>query len=177
MTGTTFIHRAATGWRIAWTLGLAATAAQVQAQVSENGTGSAVVLVAGTLTEIDELDFGHLIASTTAAGTATINPTTNVRTVGGGVVAAGGTPMRATFMAAGTPNRVVTFNLPNNSITISNGSGGTMTVSNFTRSGPTPLRLDANGFLIVRVGARLNVGINQAPGVYTRTYAITVNFT
>jgi Domain of unknown function (DUF4402) len=169
-----FLPRAVKGVVIA--LGLSCAAGS-HAQVIQSGTGNAVVLNSGTLTEIDELDFGSLIASTTATGTATINPTTNVRTVGGGVTAAGGTPIRATFMAAGTPGRVVTFNLPNGSITISNGTGGTMTVSNFTRSGPNPLRLDANGFLIVRVGARLNVGINQAPGVYTGTYNVTVNFT
>lgn len=177
MTGTTFIERVGTGLRFGLVLALAAGAANAQAQVNQSGTGTVLVLNAGTLTEVDQLDFGHLIAGSIATGTATINPTTNVRTVSGGVVAAGGAPMRATFMASGTPNRVVTFNLPNSSITISNGAGGTMTVSNFTRSGPTPLRLDALGFLTVHVGARLNVGVNQAPGVYTGTYTITVNFT
>jgi Domain of unknown function (DUF4402) len=148
-----------------------------QAQVAQSGTGNAIVLNSGTLTEIDELDFGTLIAGAAATGTATINPVTNARSVTGGVTTAGGTPIRATFMAAGTPNRVVTFSLPNGSITITNGTGGTMTVNNFTRSGPTPIRLDANGFLIVRVGATLNVGISQPEGNYAGTYVVTVNFT
>lgn len=83
----------------------------------------------------------------------------------GSVAAAGGTPTRATFRTAGTANRVFTFNLPKGSITISNGAGGTMAVSNFMDSDPSSLRLYASGLLTVHVGARLNVGINREPGV------------
>ena len=125
-----------------------------------------------TLANTTDLDFGRLVSGPTA-GRAVIAQGTGARTVTGGVVAAGGTPQRATFVVQGTPNRQFTFSLPT-SVTLTNASGGTMVVNTFRRSGA--LNLPASGSRTLFIGARLNVGANQASGIYAGTFNVTVNY-
>lgn len=70
---------------------------------------------------------------------------------------------------------MVNLRLPNGSITLTNGTGGTMSVSNFVTDGNNNRRTDANGIISFRVAATLNVAANQADGAYTGTFDITLN--
>jgi hypothetical protein len=139
------------------------------------GSGRATILNATEVLNIESLDFGDLATGTTA-GTVTVNATTDARTTTGGVTAMGGSPHAAIFMAAGTPNRIYIVQIPNAAITLSNGAGGSMTVSNWTTNGPTARRFDATGVATVRVGARLNMGANQADGTYSGTFNVRINY-
>lgn len=140
---------------------------------AETATGRGIVLNALNLTNTQDLDFGDLSSGVTT-GRATVIATTNALTVTGGVTPLGGTPRAAVFYAAGTINRIFIVQIPNGSITLTNGSGGTMTVSNWTTNGPTNRNLGATGVAEIRVGGRLNVGANQASGTYTGTFNVTV---
>lgn len=151
-----------------------AIAAPAAAEV-EPATGRAIVLNSLDVTNVQDLDFGDLAAGVTA-GTATVNANTNARTVTGGTVPVGGSPTAAIFFAAGRPNRIFIVQIPNGSITLSNGSGGTMTVSNWTTNGPVNRNLGPVGVAIIRVGGRLNVAANQVDGVYSGTFDIRVNY-
>lgn len=88
---------------------------------------------------------------------------------------AGGTTSAAIFIGVARPNRMVVLNLPNGQITLSNGTGGTMTVGNFTTDGVRNRRTDANGIVSFRVAATLNVAANQADGAYSGTFDVTLN--
>ena len=141
-----------------------------------------------SLVKTAPLDFGMLLATPTA-GTVTVS-TTGARTSSGGVILAGGTPSAAEFAGYGRRNQQVriaigvsTFNLTR--------VGGTQTMRVDTlvlgavaTNGLTQIALGAappprfritstTGLFTFTVGARLNVGSNQAPGVYTGSFPVT----
>lgn len=128
------------------------------------------------------LDFGSIIPAA-AAGTVIINAQTGVRTRTV-VTLAGGPFSRARFVAAGTPFRVVTLSVnPSPTIVISNGTT-TMTINQLrvSANGGTPQpfgpnhTLNAIGVINFDIGGRLNVGANQASGIYTGTFTLTMNY-
>lgn len=83
----------------------------------------------------------------------------------------------ATWSLSGVPNAPYAVTLPSNSITVTNGTGETMAVTNFVRtSGSSQLSFDANGVASFNVGATLNVSSLQADGTYTGSYNVTVNY-
>jgi len=139
-----------------------------------SGGSTSIVLNPLTATNVQDLDFGQLIPGTTA-GTIVINPTSGARTATGGTILAGGTTSTAIFIGVARPNRMVHLNMPNGTITLTNGTGGTMTVGNFTTDGNVNRRTDSNGIISFRVAATLNVAANQADGAYTGTFNVTLN--
>lgn len=153
---------------------LCAWAGSASAQTTPS-TSRTIVLNRLKLLNTTALDFGNIISGATP-GTVTINATTGARTTTGGATAAGGTTGFATFLSAGSVNRIYLVFIPNAAITLSNGTGGTMTVGNWTSNGGLIRFLDNNGLGIIRIGGRLNVGANQAPGTYTGTFNVTVNY-
>lgn len=154
------------------TIGALGAAAPAAAD-TEGTTGRSIVLNPLSVTNTEDLDFGDL-SSGVATGRAIVDANTDALSTTGGVTALGGTPNAAVFYAAGTLNRVFIVQIPNGSITLSNGSGGTMTVSNWTTNGPVSRNLGPTGVAVIRVGGRLNVGANQASGTYTGTFTVTV---
>ncbi|MEQ3747275.1 MAG: DUF4402 domain-containing protein [Henriciella sp.] len=79
----------------------------------------------------------------------------------------------AAFDVAGEADYSYAITLPS-SVNISNGSGGTMAVNNFTGSKASgTLTAGADDFT---VGGTLTVAANQASGEYTGTFAITVEY-
>lgn len=150
---------------------LSATPALAQ---PSDGTSRSIILGPLNATTIQDLDFGQLIPGATA-GTVVIDATTGARSATGGVTLAGGTTSTAIFAGVARPNRMVHLNLPNGSITLTNGTGGTMTVSGFDTDGAINRRTDANGIVMFQVAATLNVGALQASGTYSGTFDVTLN--
>lgn len=65
--------------------------------------------------------------------------------------------------------------LPTGPITLTQTGGTeTMTVSNWTTDGHTTRQINAFEAFEFRVGGRLNVGANQADGVYVGSFDVTV---
>lgn len=137
------------------------------------GTTQSVILNPLSVVNTSDLDFGTVIPGATT-GTATIVPATSARTMTGGTVAAGGSPQAATFVATGVLNRLYLITLPSAATTLTNGSGGTMLVDNFTHDAGILPKFGAGGVATVHVGGRLNVGANQADGLYSGTFTITI---
>lgn len=123
-----------------------------------------------TVTNTATLDFGTL-APSAVAGTVVIAPAGG-RTTTGGVKGVSGTFGPGAFNVAitsGSSNFF--FFLPGNA-TLSSG-GNTMTVNTFKSNPTSPGTVPGPpGSVVVRVGATLNVGVNQAAGTYTGTYSI-----
>jgi hypothetical protein len=142
---------------------------------TQNANGRARTIKQISITKTRDLDWGRLIAGATA-GTATINPRTDVRTRTGGVTAAGGSPQAARFTVTGTPTVVARITIGPNPVLTRVGGGGTMNASNMTLNGVRNRRFPASGTLDVRVGGRLNVAANQPDGAYLGTLTITVDY-
>lgn len=155
-----------------------ALAAPVSAQVG-TGRAQAYVLEPLSLLNTRGLDFGIITAGPTA-GTVTIDPATEARTVTGGVVPLGGSVSAAEFLGAGAAkSKIAIIKEPRASITLTRSGGTeTMTVDTFMVEGGngTSRQLGNDGTLRFRVGARLNVGANQAQGTYLGTFNVTVDY-
>ena len=133
--------------------------------------------------EVDNLDFGRIIPSTTA-GTVTLSPT-NVRTATGGIVLVGNDFQAARFAGMGRVLQRVRIRITPNTITLT-GPGPAMTVTNFTIDPQGTLLqiggsqnyriLPLNGIFWFNVGARLSVGANQPAGVYSGTFNATLDY-
>lgn len=153
---------------------------------ADTKTGNAEITIVRPLSFVidDNLDFGNVIRGTTA-GTVVIAPDGTRTRTGGVILANGGGHKAASFAGQGTNNQRVDISLGASSINIT-GPGAPMRVHTFVLgSTPTavlttnPQRFRINsptGAFYFPVGATLDVGANQAPGKYTGTWSITLNY-
>ena len=157
----------------------AATLAVGQSNVAHaadaNATGEAVIVTPLSLVNTRDLEFGALLPSATA-GTVVINPTNDARTVTGGVTAAGSGGQAAQFWTYGGPLQFIFVTRGPLPVLNRVGGGGSMNVSGLTLNGPVFRFLNSAGLLDLRVGGTLQVGANQAPGVYEGDFDITVTY-
>jgi Domain of unknown function (DUF4402) len=156
-----------------------------QAQITARATISANTTVVNPLSfnQVQALHFGNIFATTTT-GTVTVDPT-GLRTASTGIVLTGTNHRPARFAGAGTSGQNVDISIGAATVWL-NGPGTRMRVRNFViGSTPTavlsstPLRFriaSVNGLFNFPVGATLDVGANQLPGIYTGTWNITLNY-
>ncbi len=148
-----------------------------------NGRAEIAVLRTLSFIKIDDLDFGNIIAGPTA-GTVTVSPF-GVRTTTGPVTVVGGAFQQAQFGGRGAPNQNLAISMTTNTVTLRRATGTQTMVADTFVIGSTPTQPltttvrqfvigSATGVFQFGVGARLNVGANQAPGVYTGTFRITL---
>lgn len=138
------------------------------------GNLSSIVIQPLTLINFTPLNFGKIVAGTTA-GTVTVDPVAGAVSATGGAKLAGGTVNAAYFESYGGPLQTLTVNrgpLP----ILSDGAGHTMAVSGLTLDGATRRFLGTAGLVKLNVGGTLNVGANQAAGNYTATFLIYVTY-
>jgi Domain of unknown function (DUF4402) len=156
--------------------------APAQAEVEQ---GRAEITVVRPLSFVidNNLEFGTLIPAN-VAGTVTMAPT-GVRTATNGIILVGGGHNAASFAGQGTFNQRVDVSLGSNAIFIT-GPGPRMRVRTFV-IGSTPTAVltttprrfriaAANGIFAFPIGATLEVGANQVPGIYSGTWSITLNY-
>ena len=138
-------------------------------------TGQAVILLPTTVTRLDDLDFGKL--SATAAGTAILDSTSDAVTTTGGVLFQGGSPHAARFIATSPSKNVVKIKLPNKATTLTRvGGTETMILDTWNINGALTRNVVAREQFEFKVGGTLHIGANQAEGVYTGTFDVTVNY-
>ncbi|HQA18623.1 MAG TPA: DUF4402 domain-containing protein [Novosphingobium sp.] len=166
--------------------------APAAAQTASATAGSqAVVVEPLSLIKVADLNFGKIAARPTA-GTVTVDPNTGACTVTGPILSVGGCHF-AEFAGMGVRNMRVRFQIPT-TVTLTGPGGATMVADTFTLGiAPDLIFIGGNGnglgngnkrYQIVsstgiftfRIGARLNVGANQAPGIYTGTFPVTVQY-
>ncbi len=121
------------------------------------------------------LSFGSFVAGN--GGSVTVSTSGN-RNAGGGVVlvpSSQGTA--AQFTVSGDPNATYTIQLPGNDFVKLTGPGVDMLINDFTStpSGVGGL-LDAGGSQTLSVGGTLTTGSDQAPGDYSGSFSVTVNY-
>ncbi|MDG1824908.1 MAG: DUF4402 domain-containing protein [Henriciella sp.] len=121
-----------------------------------SSTAGADIIAPLQVSNTAPLYFGTIAPSTTASDTVIVNAA-GAKTCGSELTCLTTDHTAAAFDVAGEADYSYAITLPS-SVNISNGSGGTMAVNNFT------------------VGGTLTVAANQASGEYTGTFAITVEY-
>jgi hypothetical protein len=147
---------------------------------STSGPAKTVILAPALIVNTAPLDFGNLIP--VGAGNTIINAQTGIRSTTT-VLPAGGAPSSAKFVATGTPNTVVTLSITPTPIVLTAGAAS-MNVNQLRVSinggGPQPLGPNAStgplGIINFAIGGRLIVAANQATGVYSGTFTVTMNY-
>ena len=148
-----------------------------------SSSAAATILEAMTLNNNTELDFGALSVPSTAS--VVVMSAAGVRSISSGDVTfiAHNTGTQATFTvtAAGSTSYILT--LPSTDVTITNTSTAQeMEVSAFnfisTDASDTssPVAMPAAGSDTFNVGASLAMGTDEAIGLYTGTYDVTVAY-
>lgn len=152
------------------------------APVTSTGQAKAVAIRPLSLVKAGDLSFGNILAGP-AAGTVTVNPSTDAPTYVG-VAGAGGTIQAARFIGAGSANQLVFVRWNTAPFTIARqGGGATMIVDTlrtnsvlFVFAGNDPRIIPADRVLDIRFGARLRVGANQPEGTYGGSFAVTIDY-
>ena len=160
-----------------------------EAQSVDTAFGRAEIAEDLSIADIDDLYFGQIVPRTNP-GTVVLTPgATATCTTTGGLVRSG--PCQAAVFegqaSSGATLRIIRPG--GNSITITNPGGATMQVRNFTFLGGAGLQdqgqnganhrfgvTSATGDFTVYAGATLQVGANQAPGIYTGTFTIHLQY-
>ena len=143
-----------------------------------NSSGKALILIPLTITKIDDLDFGTMIAPP-SSGTVTLDAATSARSFTGGVVGVASAPgHHAYFGGAGTPNQqVIVTIVPPSQLKDSNGD--TIQVLALTLDkGGNPIRsIDpTTRTFFVGVGGLLNLSANQPEGDYSAAFQLLANY-
>ena len=126
------------------------------------------------ITNTHGLAFGSFAAG--SGGTVTVS-SNNLRSAGGDVfLFPSGQVTAAGFTISGAPNASYNIDLPPNEFVKLTGPGGEMSVNNFSSSPSITGLLSAGGSQTLTVGATLVVGSNQAPGEYTGSFSVIVNY-
>ena len=124
------------------------------------------------------LDFGRFVAA--SGGTIVLSPA-GLRSRTGGVVLlnspnAGQAVFNVGKSVNGSNNRAVIVTLPaNGSIRLASGANS-MAVGSFARTPATGTITIPNSGTPLSVGATLTVAPNQAPGTYSGSFPVTVNY-
>lgn len=160
------------------------------AHAAETGpnTASAILIQPLSIVKSEDLDFGTIIPDT--GGTVVLDPTLTPTCTTTGAVIRSGVCQPAEFVGAGSVNQRVRVRLPAQArMTVSNGAGATMQVTDMLVNGSPDLLvtretirnfrfriLHPTGIFYFRVGGTLNVGANQAQGTYTGTFDVDIQY-
>ena len=148
------------------------------AQATASASATATIITPISITKVNDMNFGNVAVQASTGGTVVLATNgSRTRTSGVTLPAVTGTVSAASFTVSGDGSRTYDITLPNSTtLTHSSGAGtGTMTVNTFT-SNPSATGTLSSGSQSVSVGATLNVAAAQAPGVYTGSFDVTVNY-
>lgn len=155
---------------------ISAMAMLPNAAQSATATASATaeVLTPIGITKSIDMSFGDLYADNVAIGTVTL-ATDGTRTAGGAVTLGPTAGAAAVFDVTGTASATYAITLPATDVTLISGANN-MIVNTYVHDAGGAPALGGGGTASFNVGATLNVGINQAPGVYTANFDVIANY-
>lgn len=126
-----------------------------------------------SISETIPLSFGRFASSNTA-GTVTSKGRSSLRSATGGVTldtsdeGSGGE-----FLITGTLDATFTWSASDEPVLLTNGTGGTMTITSFNLEAPAPLNVSGLGQRWRWLSATMSVDANQPSGTYTGTYSVS----
>jgi len=107
-------------------------------------------------------------------GTAVIDPTSGQRTLSGSLVDLGGLPIRGTVTIRGDRNGNLSVTFPSR-VQLTNASGATCALANFTTTLKPNPKLDSTGVLSFTFGGTLQIS-GTATGTFRGSIPITVDY-
>jgi hypothetical protein len=128
------------------------------------------------LSNTRSLDFGRFVAG--SGGTVVLSPVGLRSRTGGVVLLNSPSTGQAAFnvgRTSGDENRAVIITLPDNGATRLTSGADSMAVGDFVNT-PSALLSIPDGGTTLSVGATLTVAPNQAPGNYSGTFSLIVNY-
>lgn len=127
------------------------------------------------ITNTGPLSFGSFVAG--AGGSVSVT-TSGARTATGAVVLIpSSTGAAAGFSLSGDAGAIYLISLPGDgAVLLDNGAGQSMELSGFISNPSDFGQLGAGGTQALSIGATLNVGASQAPGAYSGTFSVTVEY-
>lgn len=153
-----------------------ATAQSVTATATAEARG--LVLQPLTLTRVDDLDFGTVIAST-VAGQVTINEDTGARSITGGVLGVPTAPFtRGLFAGAGTAGQQVNLTLtpPAGNLLVSGANFIVVSALLLDNGNATTRTIGAIGAFNVGVGGTFEIAASQPNGLYAANFDLTAEY-
>ncbi len=128
------------------------------------------------ITKNQDLSFGSITPSASAAGTMTLTHNGLVITTGGVTSRPGSGYSPAAYTIRGLPAARFSVTIAPSRIDLS-GPGQRLSVSDFVLSQATPIKLDStSGVASFNVGAALYVNAGQLPGNYSGTFYVSVAY-
>jgi hypothetical protein len=144
---------------------------------SANAAATATVKKALTIAKVTDLAFGTFAGKSTATSDVIVS-NAGVRSGSADMIGTAGVAA-AQFTITGENNQEVAITLPVADITLSDGASHSMTIDDASFNCDQTVAgvaLSGTGSLTINVGATLSVGINQAAGSYTGSFAVSVNY-
>lgn len=123
---------------------------------------------------VQAMSFGKFVAG--SGGTVTVS--SGARGASGGILLMpSSTGSGALFSVTGAPNATFAISLPGNgNVLLTSTTGHSMAVRDFTSSSRLTGQLGSGGSQTILVGATLSVGNEQAPGNYSGSFDLTMNY-
>ena len=149
-----------------------------------NGSAKARLVAPATLTKNADLDFGRVITGTTAS-TVTVNAQTGLRTKTGTAVLVGTLASRAQFTGTAQGGTTIRVTASSPTIVLTRVGGGSTITLNTLRvsmNGGAPQTLPRNyvmpasGTQSYAIGGRIAVAANKLAGIYSGTFALTMDY-
>jgi hypothetical protein len=155
---------------------LAVSTSVAQSTGIDHATVTANIIAPIGITKTVDMNFGNVVATTTL-GTVQLS-VANGRIFTGGLTspATDGTPTAAVFSITADADYLYTITIPSANHQISNGENH-MQVNTWVTDQVTALNAE-HGNVTLTIGATLNVGAHQVPGLYTSDapFAVTVGY-
>lgn len=148
-----------------------------QVGTTATADASATIVTPIAVTKNVDLVFGNIAVNASVGTVQLAASEAATRTPGGGVTlpVVSGTFTAAKFTVTGVSGSAYTFSVPAGATTVDDNNAHTMTIDSWTSNSTSVI---TGGSIEVYVGATLNVGASQAPGVYTSDtpFTVTVNY-
>jgi len=146
-----------------------------QTSASANANANATIIKGISCSKTQDLEFGAIVASV-AGGSVVVPPDGSAASYTGVSAYPGSAaPQPAQFDVTGEAGKSYSVTLPN-FISITNANNASMTVDGFASHSAANNILLANGTDILKVGAKLQVAANQAAGLYSGSFSVTVAY-
>jgi len=153
----------------------------VQGAFAASDDADAFALIYGSLTiaNVHQLHFGTIVPGTNIAGSHVAIATDSTRTLVDGdavLIAGGSTPGAASFTVSGSPNATYSIDVQPSLELEEPVSGQLIEVADMVSDPAGTGQLDALGAEVLNVGGTAYIERLQAPGLYSGTFTVTVDY-
>jgi hypothetical protein len=125
------------------------------------------------INQMNDLEFGEMIPSSTGSSTITVSPNSTVSSSGPGTFLGPFQP--ASFRISGEPGFGFTIDIPSTALSIVSGLNS-MIVDGWASDLGASSNIPQQGFIDLSVGGRLTLGADQAEGLYIGTFSVSVAY-